>query len=511
MSMPSADVPVAIVGAGPVGLALALGLARLGVDSVVLEREPRLSEHSRAPVVHMRTREALRRWKAEEPLLALGTLVRRVTVHEAPHGRPLLSVDLTELEDEVSDPGVIILEQSEIERLLAEEVTRSGRCQVRFDAEVTDVAQDADGVTVSVRRRGRASTLRADLLVGCDGASSTVRQRMGLELVGGTYSVRAVLADVRLGDEREELPWPRLRSIAGGLTAAARLRPGLWRILRLEPQPRRTPESGPVEDPEIWRHVADVLGTGPVEVVWASRFRLHHRAAPRFRSGRVLLAGDAAHLHSPAGGQGMNAGIQDAENLAWKLASVLAGDGDADALLDSYEVERRGVVVGEITAFTDRLTRVYLEAPSWVRDGALMLLRASLRFPRLRRRGLRRMSMLDLVTPPSPLLEVADRAAGLRLPDPLLTAADGRSIRLHDLLPSGPALLRMGARNVPAPPLPAPVVARIGAGGLQDGTGLLRRLAGDESWLLVRPDGVIAWARRGDEGLAEAVGRALGG
>jgi 2-polyprenyl-6-methoxyphenol hydroxylase-like FAD-dependent oxidoreductase len=509
MPSPSESVPVAIVGAGPVGLALALGLARHGVRSVVLEREPRLSQHSKAAGVHVRTREALRRWGAEDRFCEVGNLVDQVVLHDVPGGdRPLLHLDLRTLDDEVDRPGLLVIEQSDTERLLWEALRDTGLSSVRFDAEVVAVRERADGVTLTVRGEGTDHELRADHVVGCDGPSSTVREAIGMPFEGATYRLQPMLADVELDDDRDALPWPRVDDRHGGLTAALRLRPGRWRIIHL---PVDDPADDEVPDAEVAQRVEAVLGPGPAAIVWRSRFRIHRRASPRFRRRRLLLAGDAAHVHSPVGGQGMNAGIQDAHALAWRLATVQAG-GDVDRLLDSYDHERRGVVVGDVSRFTDVLTRVYLQSPAWARRIAFALQRTAMRVPPIERAALRRMTMIDLRSPPSTLLP-AERAAGVRLPDVLLRATDGTERRLHDLLPLGAALLEVTDASAPgtAEGLPVEAVIRVGRGGYVDRTGRIRGLLdGQDGWILVRPDGAIAWARTHDAGLAAAVRRSLG-
>lgn len=527
MPTPRADtehrVPVAIVGAGPVGLATALALSRHGVRSVVLERAPATSTHSKAPAIHARTREILAQWGVLDAFLEAGTLLPVVELHD--HGRrPRARVDFRDLDDDVDRPGILFLEQAETERLLLDAVQASGLCEVRFGAEVValeaarhdrhvsshaaDAAHGPNLLTIA-HAAGR-STLEAEYVVGADGARSFVRSALGLPFDGLTYRVRPMLADVRVRDERDALPWPRLRNDRGGLTPAFRLREGLWRIIRLEaPHPERGED---VPDAEVQRRAAEVLGDGPpVEVVWAGRFRIHLRSAPRFRVGRVLLAGDAAHVHSPAAGLGMNAGIQDAFDLGWKLAHALRG-GDVDALLDAYDVERRHASVERVSRYTDALTRVFLLTPAVVREAAYVALRGLLRVPRIRQRAVRRQSMVDLVYPPSSLTHSSDACAGERLPNPLVRAPDGAERRLHDLLPEGAALLDLsstrlepdlpGLRGLPVLRLPPDAVA---AGG-----SALGRLAAAGPWVLVRPDRHVAWARPGLEDLERHVRRALG-
>jgi 2-polyprenyl-6-methoxyphenol hydroxylase-like FAD-dependent oxidoreductase len=503
---PRRSVPVAIVGAGPVGLALALGLARHGVRSVVLERDVGTSRHSKAAGVHVRTREVLRRWGVEAAFLATGDLVGELTLHDVSRAdRSLLSFDFHALADEADRPGLLLIEQSETERLLLEAVRASGTSEVVFGAEVTGLHQSAEeSVRLSYRHGGSEQHLDAAFAVGCDGASSFVRQALGLPFEGRTYRLRPMLADVAVDDGRDRLPSPRVHDRGRGMTVGLRLRAGLWRIIHLEDVNGTDDSEVPVD--EVRRRAAAVLGPGPVEVVWSSRFRIHRRSSPRFRLGRVLLAGDAAHVHSPVGGQGMNAGIQDASTLAWQLAAVLDG-ADADRMLGAYDTERRAVVAGSVSRFTDLLTRVYLQSPSWVRRAAFAAQRTAMRVPAVHRGSLRRLSMLDLELPASSPLIGGSRSGGVRLPDPLLRAPDGAERRLHDLLPLGAALLRIThaerTDDVRAADLPGvEAQLRIGGGGYADPSGALRSLLGGaDGWILVRPDGYVAWARTQADGL----------
>jgi 2-polyprenyl-6-methoxyphenol hydroxylase-like FAD-dependent oxidoreductase len=509
-----APVPVAIVGAGPVGLALALGLARHGVPSIVLERRGGTSQHSKAAGVHIRTREILRRWGVADRFLAAGQLVTDVTLHDVTaNDRPLVSFDLGALADETDRPGLLVLEQSETERLLLEAVRDTGRCAISFDTEVMGLHEASEHVELAVVRQGGAERrLTASYVVGCDGAGSFVRDALGLPFEGRTYRLAPLLADVAIDDRRDELPWPRLEDGGGGLTVGIRLRPGLWRIIHLADAGER--DETEVADEEVQGRVDAVLGPGRAEVVWSSRFRIHRRASPRFRQGRILLAGDAAHVHSPVGGQGMNAGIQDAGDLAWKLAAAVGG-GDAERLLTSFEVERRAVAVGSVSRFTDVVTRVYLQVPAWVRRLVFGVQRTVLRVPALHRAVLRRLSMIDLRLPGSPLLDAGDRAAGRRLPDPWVRTPAGTELRLHELLPPGAALIEVTSTS-DAPrfqpgQLDVERVVRFGPSDHQDPSGTLRGLLdGDDGWLLVRPDGYLSWARTRAHELPAAVRHGLG-
>lgn len=502
-------VPVAIVGGGPVGLALGLGLARHGVRSVVLERDATTSAHSKAPGIHVRTLEALHAWGADEPLRAAGELVPALSLHPTDGGSPWFTVDLSALADEADRPGLLVLEQGETERLLLDAAAATGRCDVRFGADVVHVEQDGDGARVRYQRHGTRHTLSAAFAVGCDGAHSRVREALGLPFPGITYGLGAGLADVHIDDPvRDTLPWPRIHLGPHGTTLAIRLRAGLWRLIRLSPD---GVGAGPVRRDQVADWAVAALGPGPFELVWASRFRLHRRSSPRFRVGRVLLAGDAAHVHSPVGGQGLNAGIQDAHNLAWKLASALSG-GDAERLLASYETERRAVVVGSVTRFTDVATRLLVQSARPVRRATFAAIRWSTRRPAVHRALARRLAMLDLDCPPSALLGLGDPAAGVRLPNVLLAEPSGSEVRLHDLLPVGAALIEVvdGEDGDPAPALPVDRVIRVGPGGLRDPSGRLRALSRGVGWILVRPDAHVAWALHHRAELRSAALHALG-
>jgi 2-polyprenyl-6-methoxyphenol hydroxylase-like FAD-dependent oxidoreductase len=524
---PASPIPVAIVGAGPVGLSLALGLARLGIKSILLEKNPSTSMRSKAPGIHVRTLEIFNQWGISQKILEVGELLQNLELLSANSERgPLLSLDFCEINDEADRPGLLILEQGETERLLLESVIETGLCDVRFSSEVYNLEQNEVGVRLAVRCEEGDYELEAEYVAGCDGASSFVRKAINQPFDGITYSTRPMLADVKIENERDALPWPRIYNERNGLSSMLRLKPGFWRLIRLdteadsqEEQDNRSDESE-VSHEEVYRHVSKLMGEGPMEVVWGSRFRMHRRNSPRFRVGRVLLAGDAAHLHSPTGGQGMNGGIQDAHNLAWKLAGALGG-GDVDRLLDSYDVERQEAVVGNISRYTDLVTRVFLQAPLFVRQAAFSVWQTLLSSARVRRMSLQRLTMIGLGYSKSPLLDSSDRRAGERLPNPMLQAQDGGEVRLYNLLPVGPVLLEVcmnnGAyegsqiNNLNGRGMPIESTIRIGPEGYRDLNGTLAKLLNEEQgWILVRPDTHIAWAKKEGKGMEEAAAKALG-
>lgn len=284
-STPSMNAPVAIVGAGPVGLALALGLARLGVRSVVVECKPRTSERSKAPAIQHRTREVFRQWGVEERFVAAGTLRTDLAFHSADSARSLASLDFTELSHEADRPGLLVLEQGETERLLLESVRETGLCEVRFGAEAVRLQQELEGAELVYRQDGAEHRLQAAFVAGCDGAGSFVRDALGLPFDGFTYSIRPMLADVRIDDARDRLEWPRVHNGRGGVTAGIRLSEGLWRIIRLE---RGGPDGDDeVPEREVGKRVAGGRETGGGS---AWRWTVHIRMGEPFPDPSALGA-----------------------------------------------------------------------------------------------------------------------------------------------------------------------------------------------------------------------------
>ena len=341
---------VAIVGAGPTGLALAVTLASAGLDFVLLDRQEQAAHTSRAGVVHARTLEVLDELGTVPELLARGLRVDEVTVRDG--ARRLLRVPFGRLPTRF--PFALVVPQYETEDVLASRLRQLGG-QVHRPYEVADVTQDAAGATLTTTT---GETLRAAHVVGADGMHSVVRQAAGIGFEGGSYPESFVLADVKLEQDRAD-DGLALQLGSAGLFFVAPFPGGHHRVVASVADAPDKP--GP-------RYIQDLLdtrdpGRGKVrELIWSSRFRIHHRVAERFRSGRVLLAGDAAHVHSPVGGQGMNTGIQDGYALGRALA---------DGRLDSYEEQRRPVA-RRVVALTDRMTRI-ATGPRIVRETLLPL------------------------------------------------------------------------------------------------------------------------------------------
>jgi 2-polyprenyl-6-methoxyphenol hydroxylase-like FAD-dependent oxidoreductase len=350
MSTLPAATDVVIVGAGPTGLTLACTLATKGISFVLVDRLAEGLNTSRAAVVHARTLEVLEELGVTERLCAEGHVVPRFTLRDRDH--VLVTISFDRLPTRYG--YTLMIPQQFTEAILLGRLRELGG-DVSRPYVVDDLRQDADGVSVMVARDGQPTqTIRGRYVVGTDGMHSTVRERAGIGFTGERYEQSFVLADVRMS-------WPlsvdevMLFVSPDGLVVVAPLPAGRHRVVATLDD---APEIPGIEDVQ---RLLDARGpaagaTRVGEVVWSSRFRVHHRLADRYRAGRILIAGDAAHVHSPAGGQGMNTGIQDGVALGHALAGALGQRADESAL-DQYERTRRPVAE-RVVALTDRMTRM---------------------------------------------------------------------------------------------------------------------------------------------------------
>jgi 2-polyprenyl-6-methoxyphenol hydroxylase-like FAD-dependent oxidoreductase len=331
-----AETEVVIVGAGPTGLALAVTLATTGVDFVIVDRLAEGANTSRAAVVHARTLEVLGELGAAAALIARGLRVDRFAISDG--SRRLLTIPFDGLPTPY--PYTLMVPQCETESVLLARLRALGH-DVHRPFEVAAVAQDDAGVTLTM---STGQIMRAGYAVGADGMHSAVRRESGIGFTGSAYPESFVLADVTMDwtPGRDEVS---LTLGTAGLTVVAPLPGGHYRIVATVDEAPETP------DLEFVRRLLDERAPGRATVnslAWSSRFRVHHRVADHYRAGRLLLAGDAAHVHSPAGGQGMNTGIQDGYVLG---RAIVTGE------LDGYEAARRPVAQ-RVVAFTDRMTRI---------------------------------------------------------------------------------------------------------------------------------------------------------
>jgi len=341
---------VVIAGAGPTGLALAATLAKSSVDFVLLDRLSEGANTSRAAVVHSRTLEVLEALEVSDRLRAEGIVVPRFTIRD--RDRALLTIRFDRLPTRY--PYTLMIPQNRTEAILLDRLRELGG-QVHRPFAVADLRQDGAGADVTVTREdGPPQSIRARYVVGADGMHSTVRDRSGIGFVGGSYGEAFVLADVRMTWSlgRDEV---MLFFSPEGVMLVAPLPGGRHRIVATVDEAPENPSLGDVQ------RLLDTRGPAAVaarveEMIWSSRFHVHHRVAASFRAGRVLLAGDAAHVHSPAGGQGMNTGIQDGVALGEALAAVVAGRA-GESILDAYDRTRR-LVAKQVVELADRLTRL---------------------------------------------------------------------------------------------------------------------------------------------------------
>lgn len=336
--------PVVIVGAGPVGLTLALDLARRDVPVVVIDDNDRIGQGSRAVCWAKKTLEVFDRLGVGEAIAREGVRWQQGRVF---HGeREAYRFDLLP-EPGHKMPAMVNLQQDQVEARLVRAVRLDARIELRGKHELIGLEQDVEGATLTVRTPDGLFDMRADWVVACDGARSATRTLLGLSFAGQVFEDRFLIADVRLDagvhprglDPARPERWfwfdPAFHPGQSVLLHAQAQ--GLWRI---DFQLGRDADVEVERDPErIRSRVAAMLGTARFELAWSSIYKFCCRRAERFRVGRVLLAGDAAHQVSPFGARGANSGVQDADNLGWKLAAVIKGEG-GDGLLDAYEFER---------------------------------------------------------------------------------------------------------------------------------------------------------------------------
>jgi 2-polyprenyl-6-methoxyphenol hydroxylase-like FAD-dependent oxidoreductase len=473
---------VIIVGGGPTGMMLAAELRLAGVDALLLERRAdAVIESARSGGLHARTLEVLDQRGIGDRIVAAGRPAQ-VTTFAAP-------LDISDFP--TRRPYALALWQNRFERLLAAWVDELG-APVRRGCEVTGFTQDADGVDM---RPAHGEPLRARYLVGCDGGRSAIRRAAGITLEGSDASASSIVGEVRLREPAE----PRFDTDAKGTYALGPLDETHHRVV-VRDEELTTAE--PTLD-ELRAGMIALWGTdyGLVDARFLSRFTDAARQASAYRAGRVLLAGDAAHVHSPVGGQGLNVGLQDAVNLGWKLALV-AGGHAPDTLLDSYDAERRPVIAGMLR---DTMAITALMRGD-ARNRALRECVADLmQLGPARRHMAGRLSQLTVhyeLGEGHPLL-------GRRMPDVDLVTAGGPTTAYAFLHRAQPLLLNLDPRcplDAAAPwgdRVPVVDAAREGAWELP----VLGEVDAPSA-VLVRPDGHVAWVGDGDPahpGLTDAL------
>jgi 2-polyprenyl-6-methoxyphenol hydroxylase-like FAD-dependent oxidoreductase len=432
---------VLIVGAGPTGLTLAAQLQALGASFRIVDRQPDRVHESRALAIQPRTLEVLRGLEVTPELLARGNdavWLRLYTGDRTVRVR-LYGLGLVD----TAFPFLLFVSQAETEAVLGDRLAAGGG-RVERPIELAAFTAHSDGVICTLHHPdGRTEQVDAQYLVGCDGAASSVRRGAGIPFQGGAYPQTFALADLEIDGD---LATDTAHSFLGPdsvLFCFPLGRPATWRLLAMHPGLQATRESARPSLEEL-QTLADLLAGGRLRLrdpVWLTYFRLQHRHATRYRAGPVFLAGDAAHVHSPAGAQGMNTGIQDAWNLGWKLALVARGLAN-QGLLDTYDAERRPV--GRLVVrFTDRAfsaatsTSPPLRAlRTWLVPRVLPLV---WRFDRGVAYGFRIISQLGIRYRHSPAVQDGrpplrqGPRAGDRLPDARITR-DGQACWLGEVL-----------------------------------------------------------------------------
>ena len=341
---------IAIVGAGPVGLTLAVLLHRAGIDAVVLEAAPAIAEELRASTFHPPTLDMLDTLGVARPLIEQGLVTPTWQIRLHATGERAV-FDLGVLRGDTVFPHRLQAEQHKLSHLLLALLPPG---TVRFDTPVAEATQDAGGVTLALPG---GETLRTAYAIGCDGARSTVRRAMGLDYPGDTYPETTILAtttfpfhEVMPGLSNVNYVWTSHPAFSG--TFSLLRVPGKWRA-SLYPAPGESVEDA--QRPEAVERKLQAIHpiATPYDVPDLRPYRIHQRLAPDYRRGRLVLAGDAAHLNSPSGGMGMNGGIHDAFELAAALVPLMNGSAEDD-VLDRYTRRRRPVAEREILAQADR-------------------------------------------------------------------------------------------------------------------------------------------------------------
>jgi 2-polyprenyl-6-methoxyphenol hydroxylase-like FAD-dependent oxidoreductase len=353
---------VLVVGAGPVGLVAACELARRDVPVRIIDKLPAPTTESRAILVHSRSLEMFDRMGVVDALMATG--VRTHTMRMRTDGREIAHLDFAGVDS--TYPFSITTAQTETERVLTERLQQLG-VLVERGAELTGLSQDASGVHATVARAdGTSEGISATWVVGADGGHSRVRELVKTRLAGSFKGELFLLGDVEGKHDLDPSSMYTYFAPDGPLLVF----PMRGNRMRLIAQV----ESSGEPTQERLQRIVDERG-GPIAITeshWVTEFEIHHAQVPAYRHGRVFLAGDAAHVHSPAGGQGMNTGMQDAFNIMWKIAETNAGRG-GDRLLDSYHAERHPVAA-KVIEFSTRLTTAGTldhAATRWIRDHVL--------------------------------------------------------------------------------------------------------------------------------------------
>jgi 2-polyprenyl-6-methoxyphenol hydroxylase-like FAD-dependent oxidoreductase len=482
-------IDILVVGAGPSGSAVAIDLVRRGLVVRIIDRSPHAFEGSRAKGVQPRSLEVLEDLGALKDVLAGGSVYPKLGIHAGPLAVPWKMFPDKEATPDVPYPNTWLIPQFRTDRALHSRLGELG-CEVEFGRELTGLTQDEDTVRAKVAGADGTHEIVARYVVGADGGSSAVRKQLGVGFVGTTdESDRMLIVDASVtGLARDR--WHMWPGLGGKFIGACPLPDSdmfQW-MIRLTPD-----EEPPSEKHDILHRIHDHTRDRRIQlhgIRWTSVFRPNIRLAESYGRGRVFLAGDAAHVHTPAGAQGLNTGMQDGYNLGWKIGQVLAG---ADpALLDTYEAERQPIAAGVLGLSTAKWGGIAKLDPSSMKRG----------------KDEQQLALTYYGGPLAPTdgVRTGTLRVGDRAPDAELRGVDGAAIRLFDVF-RGPhfTALAYGPRAVRdlehiAWPMAGAPLKRLAVGptatdglGFGDPAQSLRRAYGltGDSLLLIRPDGYI--------------------
>ena len=465
MASNSIDTEVLIVGAGPVGLFLANECARRNLGWRLIEKNSSQSEHSKALAIFPRTLEIFDMAGIVAPFLERANRVTRVAVMAGDH--TLANMKFEPHESPYSFVGMV--PQDVTERLLVEELRKKGG-NVEYETKFISAEQADDSVNVRLEHRRESFSLRAAVVVGCDGAHSTVRHQLNLPFEGAEYQGLFLLADVQTNavlpaDEMQLCPNEHGPVAIFPMSATRR------RIVATIDN-----AEGDAPSLELVCKILAQRGPSAIEAQdlhWSSYFRIHHRQVARLREGRIFIAGDAAHIHSPFGGQGMNTGLHDIWNLVWKLDLFLKRRGNQE-LLDSYSSERLPVIKNVIHT-TDLLTKVMGTPHKFAQALRDTIIPIVSHLSPFQHAFVERLSELGIAYPDSPIVE----GPGKRYFDDSLRGGKGIGSRfLLFLSKEAEATAKEAAKQL--------------AGSFSDVVAV--RFAANKGLLLVRPDGYIAYS-----------------
>lgn len=345
------EAQVLIVGAGPTGLVLALGFAKQGIPFRIIDKLSGPGEQSRAMAVHARTLEYYRQFGFADKVVDKGIPLNHVQIYKDRKLRTNLKFE--DIGEGLSPfPFVLSLGQDHHEQILVKQLEEKG-VSVEWNTELISFHQEKDMVYTVTVKDGVEETNEYSYLCGCDGFHSRVRKRLGFDFPGGTYKQVFYVADVL---SKNPIDIPRMGFFGGGFGIAIPIRTrasGSLRLVGIVPETLLKQNEEEIEFAQIAPYIKENIGVQVNECNWFSIYNVHHRVSEQFREGRVFIAGDAGHVHSPAGAQGMNTGIGDAINLSWKIAAVLQEKANA-SILDSYETERR-VFAKKLVDTTDKI------------------------------------------------------------------------------------------------------------------------------------------------------------